>query len=80
MYYFHTEILMASSTPRNVATNSVISVNNTPFSFSNIDLNDLPVDKFSISIFKTIPESLVDFECANIMSGFDNKSLKNDYL
>ena len=71
-----TYYLKAPSTPINGLSRSVISGITTPFSLGNIDQNDSSVKKSTqFQSSKSFPDSSIDIEGTNLMSGFETKLL-----
>ena len=72
------DYLKAAYTPKNGATNSVISVITTPRSFISIDPNDPSVKSSTQSQFsKSLSNNSIFYEVINLMSSFNHKSFKN---
>ena len=72
-----TNDLKAPSTPLNGSSSSFIRAINTPFSLSNIYKDNSSVNKSSqCQSSKIFPENYIVFEGKNLLSKFENKSLK----
>ena len=75
---FSTDYSKDPSTSLNGSSSSVIRCITTSFSLRNIDQNDSSV-KNSTQFYssKSLPDNSIHFEGTNIISTFDDKSLKN---